>query len=112
MRTWGQKQLARNINETGRRLLAMEPEKDLEKGTAASTAGDDGTASTKTAPIKKKISGQGGAGGSPNTAKGAGGGGGGVGGKKEETNLNEELKALEAHMLKVNRAGNLGQSNT
>ncbi|KAK7102964.1 hypothetical protein V1264_021114 [Littorina saxatilis] len=97
LRTWGQKTLANNINDAGRRLLSVEPttdqsKRDDEKDGDASGAETE-TGSMSLAALKKKKGGV------------AGGGGGSRKATKEEDGMvNEELRALEAHMMKVSRA--------
>nr|XP_034306398.1 cilia- and flagella-associated protein 54 isoform X5 [Crassostrea gigas] len=106
LRSWGHKQLANNINEAGRRLLALEGEdpKDkkhkekeatdlTEKGalSGGETSADEKTDASDSLPLhalKRK------------RAKRAG-----VGAGKEEPEgpANEELKALEAHMLSLSK---------
>ncbi|XP_056000170.1 cilia- and flagella-associated protein 54-like isoform X4 [Ostrea edulis] len=106
LRSWGHKQLANNINEAGRRLLALEGEdpkdkkhKDkeqtdiTEKGalSGGETSGDEKTDASDSLPLhalKRK------------RAKRVG-----QGTSKEETEgpVNEELKALEAHMLSLSK---------
>lgn len=108
LRSWGHKQLANNINEAGRRLLALEGEdpKDkkhkekeatdlTEKGalSGGETSADEKTDASDSLPLhalKRK------------RAKRAG-----VGAGKEEPEgpANEELKALEAHMLSLSKQG-------
>lgn len=97
LRIWGQKSLANSINEAGRRLLAAEPVSDKkedaeqqERNTDNTTEAGTETGSMTLAALKKK-----------------GGGGGGGGSKKtkdDEVVVNKELRALEAHILSVNRA--------
>ncbi|KAL8594729.1 hypothetical protein ACOMHN_051675 [Nucella lapillus] len=110
LRTWGQKSLASNISEAGRRLLAAAPAPDnprqdpadKDAGATAESVVETDTGSLTLAALKKKKGG---------AAGGAGGGGGGgtwsrAGGKEDESSagVNEELRALEAHMMMVNRA--------
>ena len=98
LRTWGQKTLANNINEAGRRLLSVdgaaeaskyEGDKDQDpEGSVAETE----TGSMSLWALKKK---KGGGGGKSRAGKDDDGG----------SVVNEELRALEAHMMKVSRAG-------
>ncbi|XP_078309886.1 cilia- and flagella-associated protein 54-like isoform X5 [Crassostrea virginica] len=106
LRSWGHKQLANSINEAGRRLLALEGDepkdkkhKDkeatdmTEKGalSGGETSGDEKTEVSDSLPLhalKRK------------RAKRAGLG---VGKEEPEGPANEELKALEAHMLSLSK---------
>ncbi|XP_021355787.1 cilia- and flagella-associated protein 54-like isoform X2 [Mizuhopecten yessoensis] len=107
LRAWGQKQLANSLNESGRKLLALETfdeptRKDTQKtpGDGTTTAASDlqvdisiDNTDSDTAPLqmmKKK------------RAKKMGAGGQGT---KEDGDgpTNEELKALEAHMLSLSK---------
>ncbi|XP_052282343.1 cilia- and flagella-associated protein 54-like isoform X6 [Dreissena polymorpha] len=100
LRNWGQKSLANNLNEAGRRLLALEAPpapaeagKELEKGTTQDTSTDpeETTASINIQSLKNK---------SRRSRKGA------ISLMKEhelEGPMNEELKALEAHMLSISK---------
>ena len=108
LRSWGHKQLANSINEAGRRLLALEGDepkdkkhKDkeatdmTEKGalSGGETSGDEKTEVSDSLPLhalKRK------------RAKRAGLG---VGKEEPEGPANEELKALEAHMLSLSKQG-------
>ncbi|XP_062618793.1 cilia- and flagella-associated protein 54-like [Saccostrea cucullata] len=106
LRSWGHKQLANNINEAGRRLLALEGEdpKDkkhkekeqtdmTEKGalSGGETSADEKTDMSDSLPLhalKRKRAKKAGAGASKEEAEGP---------------VNEELKALEAHMLSLSK---------
>ncbi|GFO44544.1 hypothetical protein PoB_007104900 [Plakobranchus ocellatus] len=92
LRTWGQKTLANNIIEAGRRLLATEA--DTNKVAEDKTdAGDDASVSNEAAAKAKKK----GQPFPPIARKTA---------SKDDMDgpVNEELKALEAHMLSVTKA--------
>jgi hypothetical protein len=88
LRTWGQRALANNINDAGRKLLAQEAEKAamLDPDVGETTE----TGSLTLAALKKK------------KTKGRGAQGG-----KDEPDLtgNEELKALEAHIFRLSKQG-------
>jgi hypothetical protein len=102
LRTWGQKAVANNLNDTGRKLLAMDTSDqkgDMKDGkqnamntnaTEFSTLDQvtDSGALTLVALKKRRTKTK-------------------VLGSKEETDgpVNEELKALEAHMLRLSKQG-------
>ncbi|XP_041347318.1 cilia- and flagella-associated protein 54-like [Gigantopelta aegis] len=99
LRTWGQKKLANDFNDAGRRLLALD-ERDEKKSTSevdktdkvdTATIGTDGpdTASNALQALKRKKSRKGGP-----TMKV----------DEPEGPVNEELKALEANMLSMSKA--------
>ncbi|XP_069141650.1 cilia- and flagella-associated protein 54-like isoform X4 [Argopecten irradians] len=105
LRSWGQKQLANSLNESGRKLLALEnfdepPKKDTKSHgdgttTAASERVDTSIDNTESdsAPLqmlKKRRAKKLGAGGQGSKDDGDG-------------PINEELKALEAHMLSLSK---------
>ena len=109
LRSWGQKQLANNLNEAGRRLLNLEteePTKETKKKEKEPTeltdkgalsggenSGDDKTEASDSMPLhslKKKRAKRTGQTASKEDAEGP---------------VNEELKALEAHMLSLSKQG-------
>ncbi|XP_053377953.1 cilia- and flagella-associated protein 54-like isoform X4 [Mercenaria mercenaria] len=97
LRNWGQKSLANNLNDAGRKLLAVEsgePAKDqLEKGSTLDTSADnEETAGSINLQALKNKSRRGKRGTVSMT-------------KDHEADgpLNEELKALEAHMLSISK---------
>ena len=107
LRTWGQKSLANNINEAGRRLLSVDGPADSSKydgdkdQDAEGSVTETESGSMTLMALKKR--------------KGGGGGGGGGksrAGKEDDVGnvVNEELRALEAHMMKVSRAGGCSSS--
>lgn len=109
LRTWGQKQLANSLNEAGRKLLALEvseeapPKKDKDKDNKSHSDGTTTIASERvdasiddadSAPLqmlkKKRAKKMGGVPGQGSKDDGEG-------------PTNEELKALEAHMLSLSK---------
>ncbi|RUS83830.1 hypothetical protein EGW08_008411 [Elysia chlorotica] len=90
LRTWGQKTLANNIIEAGRRLLATEA--DVKAAEDKTDAGEDTSVAEDATKGKKK-----GPAMPPPVKKSV---------NKDEMDgpVNEELKALEAHMLSVTKA--------
>ncbi|XP_023930113.1 cilia- and flagella-associated protein 54-like [Lingula anatina] len=90
LRTWGQRNLANCVNEAGRKLLALEdptkqdPAANNSNGIPLDTQEEEGVLTL--AALKKK-----------KTKKGP------LGVPDAEGPVNEELKALEAHMLKLSK---------
>lgn len=105
MRSWGQKSLANTINETGRRLLALDEgddskdskakkdqqEKEKEEIPQDLNGEDSDGGPGPLQVLKSKRRGK-----KPAAAK-----------EEPEGPVNEELKALEAHMLSISKQGML-----
>ncbi|XP_052780184.1 cilia- and flagella-associated protein 54-like isoform X4 [Mya arenaria] len=101
LRNWGQKTLANNLNDAGRRLLvietAVDPTKDntkeLDKGTVLDTSVDveETAGSINIQALKNK------------SRRGKKGTQGMLKEHEAEGPMNEELKALEAHMLSISK---------
>ena len=113
LRMWGQRSLASNINQAARDLLSLDAEsRDVAPSAPPAEEAANGdateTGSVTLTALKKKR------GGAVGAVTGGGGGGGG-GGRKGNYTLsskedgsgtgNEELKALEAHMLRLSKQG-------
>ena len=119
LRMWGQRSLASNINQAARDLLSMDSEQMREVVAPASNApaeegnnGDTTETGSVTLTALKKKRGGGAGGGATGAVTTTGGGGGGRRGNftfssKEDGagTGNEELKALEAHMLRLSKQG-------
>jgi len=90
LRSWGQRSLANSINDTGRKLLAQEADKAVSMDAEPGETTDTG--SLTLAALKKK-----------KTKKS------GQQLSKDEPDLtgNEELKALEAHIFRLSKQGQL-----
>lgn len=102
MRSWGQKGLANNFNEAGKKLLALETAEDEKKdrkkdqkeqpdgpdkdGPIDQSIGDNEAESAPLAKMKKKMK----------KAPGAGK-------DDQDSVMNEELKALVAHMYSLSK---------
>lgn len=91
LRTWGQKSLSNSINEAGRRLLTVDGSDKDKTGDPdkPDTAAEGGDALSTTSMIRrKKLKSK-----DPRSRE------------DSEGPVNEELKALEAHILSLTKAG-------